>query len=347
MDALQLKKERIKKMKKKVMCMLLNRYEWQASMIAGCGNSGNASANAGADTNTDASADAADSSADQSADVTPDTTAANSASAATGDFDNSEYINVVSREDGSGTRGAFIELFGVEEKNDAGEKVDNTTVDAQITNNTSVMMSTVAGNQYAIGYISLGSLNDEVKALKIDGAEASAENVENGSYKVSRPFNIVTKDGLSADAQDFMDYILSTDGQQVVSDDGYIAIKDTKAYEGSCSGEKVVVAGSSSVTPLMEKLKEAYTKVNSNANIEVQQSDSTTGITSASDGLCDIGMASRDLKDEEKSSGLTATVIATDGIAVIVNKENPTDGLTSDQVKSIYVGDTTDWADVK
>ena len=333
-------------MKKKVMCMLLTGM-MAASMIAGCGNSGNASANAGADTNTDASADAADSSADQSADVTPDTTAANSASAATGDFDNSEYINVVSREDGSGTRGAFIELFGVEEKNDAGEKVDNTTVDAQITNNTSVMMSTVAGNQYAIGYISLGSLNDEVKALKIDGAEASAENVENGSYKVSRPFNIVTKDGLSADAQDFMDYILSTDGQQVVSDDGYIAIKDTKAYEGSCSGEKVVVAGSSSVTPLMEKLKEAYTKVNSNANIEVQQSDSTTGITSASDGLCDIGMASRDLKDEEKSSGLTATVIATDGIAVIVNKENPTDGLTSDQVKSIYVGDTTDWADVK
>ena len=333
-------------MKKKVMCMLLTGM-MAASMIAGCGNSGNASANAGADTNTDASADAADSSADQSADVTPDTTAANSASAATGDFDNSEYINVVSREDGSGTRGAFIELFGVEEKNDAGEKVDNTTVDAQITNNTSVMMSTVAGNQYAIGYISLGSLNDEVKALKIDGAEASAENVENGSYKVSRPFNIVTKDGLSADAQDFMDYILSTDGQQVVSDDGYIAIKDTKAYEGNCSGEKVVVAGSSSVTPLMEKLKEAYTKVNSNANIEVQQSDSTTGITSASDGLCDIGMASRDLKDEEKSSGLTATVIATDGIAVIVNKENPTDGLTSDQVKSIYVGDTTDWADVK
>ncbi len=225
--------------------------------------------------------------------------------------------------------------------------MDNTTVDAQITNNTSVMMSTVAGNQYAIGYISLGSLNDEVKALKIDGAEATAENVENGSYKVSRPFNIVTKDGLSADAQDFMDYILSTEGQQVVSDDGYIALKDTKGYEGSCSGEKVVVAGSSSVTPLMEKLKEAYAAVNSNANIEVQQSDSTTGITSASDGLCDIGMASRDLKDEEKSLGLTATVIATDGIAVIVNKENPTDDLTSDQVKSIYVGDTTDWADVK
>ena len=263
-----------------------------------------------------------------------------------GDWDSSNDITIVSREDGSGTRGAFIELFGIEEKKD-GEKVDMTTDDAQITNSTSVMLSTVAQDVNAIGYVSLGSLDDSVTALKIDGAEASAENVENGSYKVSRPFNIVTKDGLSADAQDFMDYILSTDGQQVVSDDGYIAIKDTKAYEGSCSGEKVVVAGSSSVTPLMEKLKEAYTKVNSNANIEVQQSDSTTGITSASDGLCDIGMASRDLKDEEKSSGLTATVIATDGIAVIVNKENPTDGLTSDQVKSIYVGDTTDWADVK
>ena len=322
-------------MKKKVMCMLLTGV-MAAGMFAGCGSSDTA------DTTTDAAATTDAASTADAADTTSEAAPAENA-----DFDHTSAIAVYSREDGSGTRGAFIELFGVEEKNDAGEKVDNTTVDAQITNNTSVMMSTVAGNQYAIGYISLGSLNDEVKALKIDGAEASAENVENGSYKVSRPFNIVTKDGLSADAQDFMDYILSTDGQQVVSDDGYIAIKDTKAYEGNCSGEKVVVAGSSSVTPLMEKLKEAYTKVNSNANIEVQQSDSTTGITSASDGLCDIGMASRDLKDEEKSSGLTATVIATDGIAVIVNKENPTDGLTSDQVKSIYVGDTTDWADVK
>ena len=308
-------------MKRKVIAITLTAM-MAAGMLAGCGSSDSSSSLA-ADTTKEASTTEADGSTD------------GDSNAAGGDF--SGQISVISREDGSGTRGAFIELFGVEEKNDAGEKVDNTTVDAQITNNTSVMMSTVAGNQHAIGYISLGSLNDEVKAL----------NVENGSYKVSRPFNIVTKDGLSADAQDFMDYILSTDGQQVVSDDGYIAIKDTKAYEGSCSGEKVVVAGSSSVTPLMEKLKEAYTKVNSNANIEVQQSDSTTGITSASDGLCDIGMASRDLKDEEKSSGLTATVIATDGIAVIVNKENPTDGLTSDQVKSIYVGDTTDWADVK
>ena len=261
-------------------------------------------------------------------------------------FDASKTISVVTREEGSGTRDAFTELTGVLVK-DGDNKTDNTTTSAVTINSTEAVITNVKDNEAAIGYISLGSLNDTVKALKIGGVEATADNVKSGDYAVSRPFNIVTKDGLSADAQDFMDYILSTDGQQVVSDDGYIAIKDTKAYEGSCSGEKVVVAGSSSVTPLMEKLKEAYTKVNSNANIEVQQSDSTTGITSASDGLCDIGMASRDLKDEEKSSGLTATVIATDGIAVIVNKENPTDGLTSDQVKSIYVGDTTDWADVK
>ena len=261
-------------------------------------------------------------------------------------FDASKTISVVTREEGSGTRDAFTELTGVLVK-DGDNKTDNTTTSAVTINSTEAVITNVKDNDAAIGYISLGSLNDTVKALKIGGVEATADNVKSGDYAVSRPFNIVTKDGLSADAQDFMDYILSTDGQQVVSDDGYIAIKDTKAYEGSCSGEKVVVAGSSSVTPLMEKLKEAYTKVNSNANIEVQQSDSTTGITSASDGLCDIGMASRDLKDEEKSSGLTATVIATDGIAVIVNKENPTDGLTSDQVKSIYVGDTTDWADVK
>ena len=260
-------------------------------------------------------------------------------------FDASKTISVVTREEGSGTRDAFTELTGVLVK-DGDNKTDNTTTSAVTINSTEAVITNVKDNEAAIGYISLGSLNDTVKALKIGGVEATADNVKSGDYAVSRPFNIVTKDGLSADAQDFMDYILSTDGQQVVSDDGYIAIKDTKAYEGSCSGEKVVVAGSSSVTPLMEKLKEAYTKVNSNANIEVQQSDSTTGITSASDGLCDIGMASRDLKDEEKDLGLTATVIARDGIAVIVNKDNDVDELTSDQVKAVYTGETTTWEDL-
>ena len=263
-------------------------------------------------------------------------------SAASGD------ITVVSREDGSGTRGAFVELFGIEEEKD-GEKVDMTTDEASVTNSTSVMMTTVAGDENAIGYISLGSLDDTVKAVKIDGVEATVDNVSNDSYKIARPFNILTSDKESDAAKDFVNYIMSSDGQKIVEDNGYIKeAADAKAYEAAdgVSG-KVVVAGSSSVTPVMEKLAEGYEAVNKDVTVEVQQSDSTTGVNMAAEGTADIGMASRDLKDEEKSSGLTATVIATDGIAVIVNKENPTDGLTSDQVKSIYVGDTTDWADVK
>lgn len=261
-------------------------------------------------------------------------------------FDTSSDITVVSREDGSGTRGAFIELFGVQQEEN-GEKVDMTTEEAVIANSTAVMMTTVAGDDYAIGYASLGSLDDTTKALKVDGVEPSVDTIKDGSYKISRPFNIATKDNVSDVAQDFINYIMSDDGQKVIEDNGYISVSDGK-FESNGAKGKIVVAGSSSVTPVMEKLKEAYEKANGGKiTVEVQQSDSTTGITSASDGLCDIGMASRDLKDEEKSSGLTATVIATDGIAVIVNKENPTDGLTSDQVKSIYVGDTTDWADVK
>lgn len=255
-------------------------------------------------------------------------------------------ISVISREDGSGTRGAFIELFGVEEKDADGNKVDNTTVDASITNNTAVMMSTVAGNPYAIGYISLGSLNDSVKALKIDGAEATAENIKAGEYKISRPFNIATKGEVSEAAQDFINFILSEDGQAVVTENNYIAIDDVQDYESSQAEGKVVVAGSSSVTPVMEKLKEAYAEVNPNVEIEIQQSDSTTGMTSAIDGICDIGMASRELKDSETEAGLTSTVIALDGIAVIVNNDNAIEDLTSDQVKSIYVGETTVWGDV-
>ena len=255
-------------------------------------------------------------------------------------------ITVVSREEGSGTRGAFIELFGVESKNDAGEKVDNTTVEASVTNNTSVMMSTVAGNTYAIGYISLGSLNDTVKALKIDGAEASVENIKSGEYKISRPFNIATKEDVSEAAQDFIHYIMSPDGQAVVEENGYIPMDDTTEYTDNGATGKVVVAGSSSVTPVMEKLKEAYEAVNEDVEIEIQQSDSTTGMTFTIDGNCDIGMASRELKEEELEAGLTPTVIAQDGIAVIVNNDNPAEDLTSDQVKSIFVGETTSWGDV-
>ena len=335
------KKERIKKMKKKVMCMLLTGM-MAAGMIAGCGNSGNASASAGADTNTDASADAADSSADQTADTTAaDTTADTTAS---GDFDNSEYINVVSREDGSGTRGAFIELFGVEEKNDAGEKIDNTTDEAIITNSTDVMLTTVAGDEYSIGYVSLGSLNDSVKAVSIDGAEATVDNIKSGDYTIARPFNIATKGTPSDVAQDFINFIMSADGQAVISDNKYIPVDDgAAAFESNGASGKIVVAGSSSVTPVMEKLKEAYAAVNSDAEIEIQESDSTTGMTAAMDGTCDIGMASRELKDSETEGGLTATVIAMDGIAVVVNNDNPTKDLSKDTVKGIYTGEITSW----
>lgn len=332
-------------MKKKVMCMLLTGM-MAASMIAGCGNSGNASANAGAVTNTDAGTDtsgAADNSTDQSADVTPDTTAA-SAAAESSDFDNSEYINVVSREDGSGTRGAFIELFGVEEKNDAGEKIDNTTDEAIITNSTDVMLTTVSGDEYSIGYVSLGSLNDSVKAVSIDGAEATVDNIKSGDYTIARPFNIATKGTPSDVAQDFINFIMSADGQAVISDNKYIPVDDgAAAFESNGANGKVVVAGSSSVTPVMEKLKEAYVAVNSGAEIEIQESDSTTGMTAAMDGTCDIGMASRELKDSETEGGLTAAVIAMDGIAVIVNNDNPTTDLSKDTVKGIYTGEITSW----
>lgn len=275
------------------------------------------------------------------------TAAAETEAAAASDFDTSKSISVNSREDGSGTRGAFIELFGVEEKDANGNKIDNTTLEANITNSTSVMMTSVAGDPYAIGYVSLGSLNDSVKAVKIDGAEATTENVSNGSYKVSRPFNIATKGDVSEVAQDFIDFIMSADGQAIVEENHYIKVAGAEAYAGSAPEGKIVVAGSSSVSPVMEKLKEAYLAVNPNADIEIQTSDSTTGMTSAIDGICDIGMASRELKDSETEAGLTSTVIALDGIAVIVNNENPIDELTSEQVKSIFVGDTTSWADVQ
>ena len=256
-------------------------------------------------------------------------------------------ITVVSREEGSGTRGAFVELMGIEEKDAAGNKIDNTTTAAEITNSTAVMLTTVAGNKNAIGYVSLGSLNDTVQALTIDGAEPTAENVKNGSYKVSRPFNIVTKADLRPAAQDFVNYIQSADGQKIIEDNHYVSQSNTGAFKSSGAKGKVLVAGSSSVTPVMEKLAEAYQKINAGATIEVQQSDSTTGIGSATDGTCDIGMASRALKDTETAKGVNATVIAMDGVAVIVNKANPLKAATTDTVRQIYTGAVTDWADVK
>ena len=254
-------------------------------------------------------------------------------------------VSVYSREDGSGTRGAFVELMGIEEKDASGEKVDMTTTSAAITNSTSVMMTSVAGDENGIGYISLGSLNDTVKALKVDGAEATPDNVKSGDYKVARPFNIVTKDGLSDVAQDFIDFIMSSDGQKIVEEEGYISVAESAAaYAGSGQSGKIVIAGSSSMTPVMEKLAEAYKAINSGVTIEVNQSDSTTGVNMATEGTCDIGMVSRELKDSE--TGVTPTVIAQDGIAIIVNTASNVDGLSSEQVKGIYTGEIANWEDV-
>lgn len=262
----------------------------------------------------------------------------------TGAGANTAAITVVSREDGSGTRGAFIELFGIEEKDADGNKVDYTVDTAEITNSTAVMMQTIAGNKDGIGYISLGSLNDTIKALEIDGAAATVDNIKSGTYKIARPFNIATKDEVTPAAQDFINFIMSEEGQAVVEESGYISQGNAGAYAASDAEGKVTVAGSSSVSPVMEKLKEAYAKVNSNVTVEVQQSDSTTGMTSTIEGICDIGMASRELKDSELEKGIKPTVIAMDGIAVIVNNENSVNGLASAQVKDIFTGVATDWS---
>lgn len=259
-----------------------------------------------------------------------------------------DTISVLTREEGSGTRGAFIELLGIEEKNTAGKKVDKTIDTAETTNSTSVMITTVQGNKAAIGYISLGSLDkSKVKALKVDGAEAATDNVKSGEYKVSRPFNIATKGDATGVTSDFIKFILSADGQAVVEKNGYISEGNTGAYKASGQKGKITIGGSSSVTPVMEKLKEAYVKVNPDVTVDVQQNDSSSGMKGAIDGIYDIGMASRDVKDSEKEAGLNSIKIALDGIAVIVNKDNALDAITSEQIKNIYTGSLTKWSEIK
>lgn len=264
------------------------------------------------------------------------------AATALAEFDSNKTIDVISREEGSGTRSAFVELTDVEQKVD-GKKIDMTTEDAQITNNTAVMLTTVAGDAYAIGYVSLGSLNESVKAVEVAGVEATAENVANGDYQIARPFNIAYREAAITElGKDFIDYIMSAEGQAIVAANGYVATEGAAAYAGSMPQGKLVIAGSSSVSPMMEKLAEAYQAMNANAEIEIQTSDSTTGMTAAMDGSCEIGMASRDLKENE-SAELTGMTIAMDGIAVIVNLENPVDGLSVEQIGAIYTGDVMRW----
>ena len=254
-------------------------------------------------------------------------------------------INVLSREDGSGTRGAFIELFGVEKKNAQGKKVDYTTDEASITNSTAVMLTTVAGNKYAIGYVSLGSLSSSVKAVKIDGVSATVDNINNGSYKIARPFNVAVRNNLSNAAQDFLNYILSSDGQDIIAANKYIKVPVANSYNASGISGKIVVAGSSSVSPVMEKLIEAYKALNPSVQIELQTSDSTTGVINAIDGTCDIGMASRALKDSEKEKGVREVTIAIDGIAVIINNDNPVESLKKSDVEGIFTGKINSWSE--
>lgn len=305
-----------------------------ALSLAACGSTDTASASAAPAESTAASAEEA-----VSAEAAPADAAA--------DFDADQDITVISREDGSGTRGAFIELTGVEEKNADGQKVDNTTEAAAIQSSTNGVMTAVANDETAIGYISLGSLNDTVKAVTVGGVEASADTVKDGSYVLSRPFNIVTN-GEATDpvAVDFIAYCLSADGQAIATDNGYIG-NDGETFTSAQPEGKITVGGSSSVSPLMEKLIEAYKTVNSNAELELLTTDSTTGVSGALDGTYTIGMASRELKDSEVEGGAQATVLALDGIAVVVNPANSTDDLSVDQIKGIYTGELTVWSDVQ
>lgn len=282
--------------------------------------------------------------------TTSESTASESSSATTeaaeetaSDFDNTQAITVITREEGSGTRGAFIELTGVEEKNEAGEKVDNTSAGAATQNSTNGVMTTVANDETAIGYISLGSLNDTVKAVTVGGVAASADTVKDGTYTLARPFNIVTNgDATDPLAVDFLNFCMSTEGQTIATEEGYIG-GEGEAFESTMPSGSITVGGSSSVSPLMEKLIEAYKAVNANASIELLTTDSTVGVSGALDGTYTIGMASRELKDSEVEAGAKATVLAMDGIAVIVNPANPIEDLTTEQIKSIYTGETTTW----
>ena len=303
-----------------------------ALSLAACGGSASTSESASASESTAASTSEA---------------AESTEAEATGDFDADQDITVISREDGSGTRGAFIELTGVEEKNDAGEKMDMTTEAAAIQSSTNGVMTAVANDETAIGYISLGSLNDTVKAVTVGGVAASADTVKDGTYTLARPFNIVTNgDATDPVAVDFIAYCMSPDGQALATEDGYIGGEGTEYTSTQPSGS-ITVGGSSSVSPLMEKLIEAYKTVNPNATVELLTTDSTTGVTGALDGTYTVGMASRELKDTETAEGAQATVLAMDGIAVVVNPANSVSDLSVDQIKSIYTGEATVWSDLQ
>lgn len=312
--------------------------------LAGCGNSAASSAaSAPAAEATQAAAEAPAQETEAAKTEAPAASAAEAPAAEASGSGLDTDITVVSREEGSGTRGAFVELMKIED-NDGDHTVDT----AEISNSTSVVTQTVAGNKSAIGYISLGSLNDTVKAVKVDDVEPTVENIKAGSYAVSRPFEICYKEENLTDlGKDFISFIMSAEGQKIVDDEGYIAMDEkAESYTGSGMSGNLSLNGSTSVSPLMEKLAEAYRAINPDVNIDIQQTGSGAGITATADGTCEIGMSSRALKDEELAQGITEEQIALDGIAVIVNKENGIESLTSEQIHQIFVGDITNWAEL-
>lgn len=311
--------------------------------LTGCNGGTSSGSSSSGNSSTVQESSAADTSASSAADSSADNTSSETKTKL------DTAITVVSREDGSGTRGAFVELMGIEQKNEAGEKEDMTRGDAEISNSTNGVMMSVAGNVDAIGYISLGSLNDTVKALDVNGVECSVEDIKSGEYVVARPFNICyqqSKLDANAAAQDFIKFIESTDGQKIISDNGYIAIDATEAYTASGISGGISLNGSTSVGPVMEKLAEAYKNLNPDVSIDIQQTGSGAGITSATEGTCDIGMSSRELKQEELDAGLTEMKIADDGIAVIVNLENPIENITSEEIMKIYTGEINNWSEL-
>jgi phosphate transport system substrate-binding protein len=325
-------------MMKKIVCLLA--VIMLIASLAGC-SGGNGSGEESADASTDVPVEASEPATEPAPEETSDVAEEPAPPA----FDTTSPIVVVSREDGSGTRGAFIELFGIEEEGEDGSKKDMTTKESVIAKQTDVMMTNVAGDVYSIGYISLGSVNETIKPVGIEGVEATTDNVKNSTYPIVRPFNIATKGEASGMAADFIDFIMSADGQSVIGESYIPVVEGAPAYSGGKQSDKIVVAGSSSVTPVMEKLKEAYIAVNPDANVEIQMSDSSAGLNAAMEGTCDIAMTSRELKDTE--SELTPTRIALDGIAVIVNNDNPTADLSKDQVKAIFTGNVTEWSGVE
>lgn len=310
--------------------------------LAGCGNSAAsepAASEPAAVEETTAPAEETTAPAEEPAAPAEEPAAPAEEPAATLDTD----ITVISREEGSGTRGAFVELMGIED-----DDGDHTVDTAEISNSTSVVAQTVAGNTSAIGYISLGALNDTVKAIKVDGVEPSVDNVKAGNYAVSRPFEICYKEENLTDlGRDFIAFIMSADGQKIIADEGYIAVDDAaEAYSGSGMSGNLSLNGSTSVSPVMEVLAEAYRAINPDVTIDIQQTGSGAGITATMDGSCEIGMSSRALKDEELAEGLTEQQIAVDGIAIIVNLENGVEDLTSEQIRQIFVGEVTNWAEL-